>query len=329
MTISGWKPTTSLIHPSIYYLQQRLDGELRELIRGCLYMNADDGYPKGRELLVNTVTLTWYQSWCTWKQSVNDQPWKQLFSLFLSKSLNAMSFLSHLSELNHPPGMLIVIQNLPNIFKISGGIRLAKHVDTQNPGVCWSWRDCLAQLASDTANDPVYGRDSGSLTDQTTIHNKARKRPNGPSPKSGSFAIWVKHCDKDSVHTCPLCKDRHNQDDCETFLSKSVDERRLYLQKRRLCFASKLHPNALHVNDVVWKSRSQLSSRSITQNTCKQSNDSTGFSSTSSMSHKNVNVRSHCCHISCNVVASRCHSGIACSWPGVVLPSHKLAIGLW
>ncbi len=30
-------------------------------------------------------------------------------------------------------------------------------------------------------------------------------------------------------------------------------------------------------------------------------------------------VPSHCCNLSCNVVASRGHSGIAYSWPGVVL----------
>ncbi len=37
---------------------------------------------------------------------------------------------------------------------------------------------------------------------------------------------------------------------------------------------------------------------------------------------------SHCCDLSCNVVASCGRSGIACSWTGVVLRSHKLAIGL-
>ncbi len=41
-----------------------------------------------------------------------------------------------------------------------------------------------------------------------------------------------------------------------------------------------------------------------------------------------LKVPSHCCDLSCNVVASRGRSGIACSWPGVVLRSHNLAIGL-
>ncbi len=41
-----------------------------------------------------------------------------------------------------------------------------------------------------------------------------------------------------------------------------------------------------------------------------------------------VKVQSHCCDLSCNVVASCGRSGIACSWPGVVLRSHKLAVGL-
>ncbi len=39
-------------------------------------------------------------------------------------------------------------------------------------------------------------------------------------------------------------------------------------------------------------------------------------------------VPSHCCDLSCNVVASCGRSGIACSLTGVVLRSHKLAIGL-
>ncbi len=41
-----------------------------------------------------------------------------------------------------------------------------------------------------------------------------------------------------------------------------------------------------------------------------------------------VKVPSHCCDLSCNVVASCGRSGIACSCPGVVLRSHKLAIRL-
>ncbi len=41
-----------------------------------------------------------------------------------------------------------------------------------------------------------------------------------------------------------------------------------------------------------------------------------------------LKVPSHCCDLSCNVIASCGRSGIACSWPGVVLRSHKLAIGL-
>ncbi len=41
-----------------------------------------------------------------------------------------------------------------------------------------------------------------------------------------------------------------------------------------------------------------------------------------------VKVPSLCCDLSCDVAASCGRSGIACSWPGVVLRSHKLGIGL-
>ncbi len=238
----------------------------------------------------------------------NDAVGLRKFSLFLSKCLNAMSCLSHLSELNHPPNMLTVIQKLPNHLQNKWRDQVSKARRYSNRILVYADLVEFVQLASDTANDPVYGRDSGSFTDQTTAGNKARKRPNGPGPKSGSFATGVKHCDKDSVHMCPLCKGTHDLDDCETFLSKSVDERRSFLQKSRLCFAcygsnhmskgctfkrtckqcGKPHPTALHVNNFVWKSRSQLSSRPGTENTCKQSNDNTGFSSTPGMSHNNV-----------------------------------------
>ncbi len=43
---------------------------------------------------------------------------------------------------------------------------------------------------------------------------------------------------------------------------------------------------------------------------------------------KDLKVPSHCYDLSCNVVASCGRSEIACSWPGVVLRSHVLAIGL-
>ena len=88
---------------SLYYLQQDLDGKSKELLPGCVYMNADDGYLKALEVLnseyshhykVSIVYMNMMKTIREWPAlKANGAVGLRKFSLFLSKYLHAMSCL--------------------------------------------------------------------------------------------------------------------------------------------------------------------------------------------------------------------------------------------
>ncbi len=108
----------------LYYLDQHLSGEPKEMIEGCMYMHADDGYQQARYLLkkeygdpykVSRVYLNKVQNWPAIKP--NDCVALKKFSIFLRKCGNAMSSLSYLCVLDNPPNMFSVVQKLPNFLQ--------------------------------------------------------------------------------------------------------------------------------------------------------------------------------------------------------------------
>ncbi len=80
----------------------------------------------------------------------------------------------------------------------------------------------------DTANDPLYGK--VPTTTGSVQGGKTAKRTNGS--KSTNFAV-----NTGTNVACQICKGKHDLDDCKQFLTKSVNERRSYLQQNNLCFA--------------------------------------------------------------------------------------------
>ena len=96
----------------LYYLDQHLQGEPKELIGGCLYMDPDRGYPEARQLLhreygepykVSTAYVSKVLSWPTIKH--DDSVGLRKLCFFLIKCNNAMSNMSHMTVLNHSPNM--------------------------------------------------------------------------------------------------------------------------------------------------------------------------------------------------------------------------------
>ena len=104
----------------LYYLEQHLIGEPKELTSGCLYIEPDEGYKEARRLLqkeygdlykVSTAYIKKLTEWPFLKY--DDRPALKSFYIFLSKCNCAMKTISHLAVLNNPPNMPAVVQKLP------------------------------------------------------------------------------------------------------------------------------------------------------------------------------------------------------------------------
>ena len=104
----------------LYYLNQHMDGEPKDLIEGCLHMNSDEGYIEARKLLNKEygdpykISMAYVQKILNWTPIKFDEG-KVLksLSIFLIKCKIAMKSISHMSVLNHAPNMQAVVSKLP------------------------------------------------------------------------------------------------------------------------------------------------------------------------------------------------------------------------
>ncbi len=194
-----------------------------------------------------------------------------------------MKCFSDLNILDHPSNIVSVIQKLPFYLQNKWREYVWKARHCGNSLVHFQDLVDFVSLASDEANDPIYGkaawqRSSGSVT-------VGNKKPDHvfKKDKVASFATSV------SLHestvrkagrqnSCQLCQHDHDLEECEAFLAKSVDDRRVFLKENRMCFGcfahghiskgclhkrrcktcAKLHPTALHVDSYKWRNEGRV-----------------------------------------------------------------------
>lgn len=105
----------------LYYLDQHLTGEPKELVSGCLHIEPDEGYQEAQKLLekeygdtykISTAYMQKLTSWPALKY--DDGPALKRFSFFLTRCNNPMKTIAHMAVLNHPPNMQPIVQKLPS-----------------------------------------------------------------------------------------------------------------------------------------------------------------------------------------------------------------------
>ena len=104
----------------LYFLDQHLEGEPKEIISGCFHLDQETGYFTARSLLdkeygdpykVSMVYLSKIHDWPNVKQ--DDCVGLKKLSLFLTNCFHAMKCLSDLNVLNHPQNLLSIVKKLP------------------------------------------------------------------------------------------------------------------------------------------------------------------------------------------------------------------------
>ena len=150
----------------LYYLDQHLLGEPKELIGGCLHVEPSEGYVEVRRLLQREygdpyqVSSAYMQKLASWPPVKHDDgPALKHFSLFLTKCNNAMKEIAHMSALDHPANMQTIVQKLPGHLQAKWRDNVAK---TRRTGNMAGFKDItlFVQHAAESANDPIYGIDA-------------------------------------------------------------------------------------------------------------------------------------------------------------------------
>ena len=265
----------------LFYLDNSLLGDAKDLISGCLDINPDEGYLEARNLLekeygdpykIGMVYLQKIQKWDALK--ADDCIGLKRFSVFLSKCKTAMNSISYLNVLNHPPNMLTIVQKLPMYLQNKWRERASKMRMERSQVMQFTDLAAFVSLAAETANDPVYGRSSGISENKNESKHSKNPKPGskpGSKPKSSSFVTSVSTENKTEKkhNVCDLCKQHHHLDACKEFNKKSLNEKQAFIRENSLCFGcfgrnhvskgcrvrlrcstcNKRHPTSLHVDE--------------------------------------------------------------------------------
>jgi hypothetical protein len=246
----------------LFYLDQQLAGEPKELIGGCLFMNSSDAYKHARFLLEKEygdgyrIANRYVSKLLSWPQINDEDPqgMKRL-SIYLTKCLCAMESISDMTVLNHTPNLQSIVRLLSEDLQQEW----REHVHEllkDNKEVLFRELSNFIELVSDRMNHPVYGID-------------AMKQVTGRTSVSPSELCNTVCMNEVSQTKCPICQRIHDIEECTEFTRLNVEQKRTFLREKHMCYScygpnhtskgctskrtchkcGKPHPTAMHSNN--------------------------------------------------------------------------------
>ncbi|CAB4009732.1 Hypothetical predicted protein [Paramuricea clavata] len=210
-------------------------------------------------------------------------------AMFLEQCLSAMTSLSYLNILDHPHILQRLIVKLP--FYLQDRWRREAIRIRGNGARIPSLKDFtkFVQMEAKIANDPVFSR---SVLGRIQVPEKnPRKSGYGrddPLYKQNNRTTKVDeyqdlHLPPDQ---CPYCKETHDLDDCQSFVKRTLENRKAWLKEKNMCFACfnaghrangclqrrrcrtcpGKHPTSLHDPDFASKTKKKRSEDDRNQN---------------------------------------------------------------
>ena len=245
----------------LYYLDQHLVGEAKDLVGGCLHMEPMAGYMEARALLQKeygnayTVSSAYVDKVLTWPNIRHDDSTAlRKLGLFLVRCNKAMRNITNMDVLNHLPNLQTIVTKLPGYLQNKWRDHASRLRRNEQRVANFNDLTCFVESASESANDPVFGKfalnkctqsglPSGRAPSKGTHDNKA---------KSSNFAVAV---NESSHHTrsttesqtnsqpvpykglCYYCHKSHDIDYCPDFNKLSIEDKRSYIKDKKMCFA--------------------------------------------------------------------------------------------
>ena len=242
------------------YLDQYLEDEAKDLIKGCHYMDPDNGYTEARRLIdekygdpynISNAFIKMTE-WPTLKPG--DDNGLNRFSTFLTQCCSAMKSLPYLNILHHPHNLQTLVKKLP--FHLQDRWRCVAskaRVGQRNMPSFDSFANFIKDEAK-VATDPIFSREALRIQSSDGTNTKC---------KHTNYKV---RSNASKVESCILCKGGHDLDDCEEYLKRSIDERWKLLAEKQLCYmpghrsrgcsqkrtcktCSRCHPTGLHVKN--------------------------------------------------------------------------------
>ena len=215
------------------YLQQYLDGEPKDLMKGCHYMEPDAGYVEAMKLLnekygdpykVSNAYLKKVNDWPTLRPG-DDNALEKL-AIFLTQCLSAMEFLSYLVTLDHPNNLQCLVKKLP-FYQQERWRREVTKLREKGKNPAFKHFVNFVKTEAKIVTDPIFSRQA---LDKIGQDDKSKFK-RGSTSKFTSNATMMK---EELPNSCIACNGLH---DLNVYLRKSLSERRALIAKRGLCYA--------------------------------------------------------------------------------------------
>ena len=208
-------------------LIQFTSGEAKDLIKGCIHFDPNQGYQHAKELLTKRFGDP-YRVLSAYRKEVQDwKPMKQADSSSLRQLYTFLVKSSHVvaNHFDTPDNICIVLSKLPgnlrdrwnrNVYQI----RTFQHREPL-------FKDLIDFIDKETilASDPLFSREAIGNSDRNTgsINIEERK------PKTVRTFY-------SNVPSCLYCEKNHDIDKCFAFKSIDLKERGKWVLKNRSCF---------------------------------------------------------------------------------------------
>lgn len=233
----------------LYYLIQFTKGDVQELMRSCLPMEANEGYDKAKGLLKSKHGQS-YKISAAYAERILKVPQiksedgrsLQRFSVLLTSCQNTLKEIGCINKLENPDTLQKVVEKLPY------GLRqrwrdVADHItEEQNREITIQDITNFIDKKARAANHPLFGNLSNNAQETrnritTTVENK--RKPTFSTARA-SYATHgelpsIKPYGEKKVIKCALCSEQHWLSRCKVFKEKSLQERIKFTREKGLC----------------------------------------------------------------------------------------------
>ena len=214
----------------LYYLEQYTFGKPREIIKGCLHMDAGDGYKEARHLLdkrygnPEKIASAYVSKILEWHAIAQDDvEGLDEFALALRTCRNAISTVPYEArEMEHPKTLLKIVEKLP--YHIQDRWRRRADSIYEDEGRLVVFEDLvnLVEKEARIALNPNFGR---HLMNSKSKLDENKERGWRASKNDRLKCNFVKE------FSCWKCGESHFLDKCAEFLSMPYNDREEFLRK--------------------------------------------------------------------------------------------------
>ena len=218
-------------------LLKYLDGEAKELVKGCIHLPPDESFTRAKELLRrrygdrNRIASQYMKELKNWpKLKSNDSSSFKKFHSFLLKFEASMK--SHFIY-NSPDVIQILLKKLPSYIQNRWNRQVLKIRKTGEEAQLSNFIQ-LVDEETTLVDDPLFSHEA--LTEsQDDLKSKTKSR----------YSSFLSK-DETNVNQCPLCTSHHDIEVCPQYLKLSVTERRRLLFQKHLCFCCLQPTSSIH-----------------------------------------------------------------------------------